>query len=64
MIKGLTVVFGTLVLLFAAFLLFMKYSEFGKQDRCLDNGGVWKDGVCIGNRSNLTSANGIKQSSG
>jgi hypothetical protein len=36
--------------LISGLVLFLRYSEFGQQDRCLDGGGVWRDGPCEGAR--------------
>lgn len=51
MLKKLIILLAGLLLLFAGLVTFMRYSEFGKRDMCLDDGGVWKDGSCVGNRS-------------
>jgi hypothetical protein len=39
-----------LVLLVAvvALILFIRFSKFMEQDNCLDSGGRWQDGECIG----------------
>lgn len=42
-----------LVLLAAlvALILFIRFSQFMEQDNCLDSGGRWQDGECIGARA-------------
>ncbi|MEQ9152535.1 hypothetical protein [Parvibaculum sp.] len=43
----LFVLLAVLVALFS----FIRFSPFMEQDNCLDGGGMWLDGECIGRRA-------------
>jgi hypothetical protein len=48
--KALVGLLVAVVILVGGLLLFLRYSEFGKRDACLDAGGAWREGRCVGAR--------------
>lgn len=44
-------IFLVLLAALVALILSIRFSQFMEQDNCLDSGGMWLDGECVGARA-------------